>query len=101
VISRETAFGPLIKGLRERKIFAQHEKALAEIPSLRVSHANSAAEKITAVVERLAVFSVMNMDGPGTMCEPMAHIFGEMYQIELEVVVGKFVDERRLVLPKN
>jgi len=54
VISRDTGFDPLIKHLRERKIFAQREKDLAEIPLLRISNANTAEEKISAIVERLA-----------------------------------------------
>lgn len=66
----------------------------------------SLAEKISCYADFLEAntgssFSVMYMDGPGTMCEPMIHIFGEMYEIELEAVIEKFVDEHQLVLPKN
>jgi hypothetical protein len=54
VISKDTGFDPLIKHLRARKIFAQREKSLAEIPLLRTSNAISPEEKIRAVVERLS-----------------------------------------------
>lgn len=53
VISKDTGFDPLIKHLRERKIFAQRETELAEIPLLRTSSAQSTEEKVAAIVERL------------------------------------------------
>jgi len=54
VISKDTGFDPLIKYLKERKIFAQREKDLSEIPLLRISNATSSEEKIEAVVKSLA-----------------------------------------------
>jgi hypothetical protein len=54
IISRDSGFDPLIKHLRARKIFAQREKELAEIPLLRISDATSASEKIEAIVKSLA-----------------------------------------------
>jgi hypothetical protein len=54
IISKDTGFDPLIKHLREKKMFAQREKSLAEIPLLRTSSAVSSEEKIKAVVERLS-----------------------------------------------
>ena len=54
IISRDAGFDPLIRHLKERKIFAQREKELAEIPLLRISNATSIGEKIEAVVNNLA-----------------------------------------------
>ena len=54
IISRDAGFDPLIRHLKERKIFAQREKELAEIPLLRVSNATSIGEKIEAIVKNLA-----------------------------------------------
>lgn len=54
IISRDTGFDPLIKHLKEKKIFAQREKELAEIPLLRISNATSVDEKIEAIVKSLA-----------------------------------------------
>jgi hypothetical protein len=45
IISKDTGFDPLIKHLKERKIFAQRERDLAEIPLLRISNATSVDEK--------------------------------------------------------
>jgi hypothetical protein len=54
IISKDTGFDPLIKHLKERKIFAQRKKELAEIPLLRSSNATSTGEKIEAIVKSLA-----------------------------------------------
>ena len=53
IISKDTGFDLLIKYLRERKIFAQREKDLSEIPLLQISNATSAEEKIKAIVKSL------------------------------------------------
>lgn len=54
IISKDTGFDPLIKHLKERKIFAQRERDLAEIPLLRISSATSVDEKMEAIVKSLA-----------------------------------------------
>jgi hypothetical protein len=53
IISKDTGFDPLINHLKERKIFAQREKELSDIPLLRISNATSASEKIEAIVKSL------------------------------------------------
>jgi len=54
IISKDTGFDPLIRHLKDRKIYAQREKDLAEIPLLRISSATSSEEKIAAIVKNLA-----------------------------------------------
>ena len=54
IISRDRGFDPLIRHLKEKKIFAQREKELAEIPLLRISNTTSVGEKIEAIVQSLA-----------------------------------------------
>jgi len=53
IISKDTGFDPLIKHLKGKKIFAQRERDLAEIPLLRISNATSVEEKIEAIVKSL------------------------------------------------
>jgi len=53
VISKDKGFDPLIKHLKDRKIRAQRENDLAEIPVLRMSKAKSSDEKISAIVKNL------------------------------------------------
>lgn len=54
VISKDSGFDPLIRHLKERKVFAQRETNLAEIPLLRISNASSPGEKLEAVIKSLA-----------------------------------------------
>ena len=54
VISKDTGFDPLIRHLKGKKILAQRERDLAEIPLLRISNATSAEERIEAIVKSLA-----------------------------------------------
>jgi len=54
IISKDSGFDPLIKHLKENKIFAQRERELAEIPLLRISNTTSVDEKIEAIVKSLA-----------------------------------------------
>jgi hypothetical protein len=54
IVSKDSGFDPLIKHLKERKIFAQREKELAEIPLLRVANTTIIGEKLKAVVNSLA-----------------------------------------------
>ena len=54
IISKDTGFDPLIKHLKEKKIFSQREKDLSEIPLLRISNAKSSTDKIAAIVSSLS-----------------------------------------------
>jgi len=54
VIAKDTGFDPLIRHLKGKKILAQRERDLAEIPLLRISNATSAEERIEAIVKSLA-----------------------------------------------
>jgi hypothetical protein len=54
IISKDTGFDPLIKHLKENKIFSQREKDLSEIPFLRMSNVTSSEEKISTIVKSLA-----------------------------------------------
>lgn len=53
IISRDTGFDPLITHLRARNIRVQREKALADIPVLRMSTATSNDERLSAIVKNL------------------------------------------------
>ena len=51
IVSKDTGFDPLIKHLKTKKIHVMREKALAEIPLLRISNADTSEEKIAAIVK--------------------------------------------------
>lgn len=53
IISKDTGFDPLIRHLKSRKISAQREKTIAEIPLLKISNSKSKTERVDAIVEFL------------------------------------------------
>jgi len=53
IISKDKGFDPLIKHLKTKRIFAQREKSLSEIPYLRISKSTSKEEKVEAIVQSL------------------------------------------------
>jgi len=53
IISKDTGFDPLIKHLKVKKIYAQREKSLSEIPYVRISKSTTQEEKIEAIVKSL------------------------------------------------
>jgi len=54
VISKDTGFDPLIRYAKQRKIFIQRSKDVADIPILKLSGATSTSERISAIVHNLA-----------------------------------------------
>ncbi len=53
IISKDTGFDPLIRHLKDRKIFAARWRDVTAIPPLKVSNAKSPAENLALVVEHL------------------------------------------------
>lgn len=53
IISKDTGFDPLIKHLKTKKIYAQREKDISEIPLLKISNSKSIGERLDAIVEYL------------------------------------------------
>lgn len=53
IISKDAGFDPLIKHLKTKKIHAQREKDITEIPMLKVSNSISSAERFDAIVKFL------------------------------------------------
>lgn len=50
IISKDAGFDPLIRHLKARKIYAQREKDISEIPLLKVSNSRTLAEKVESVI---------------------------------------------------
>jgi hypothetical protein len=53
IISKDTGFDPLIKHLKSKKIFAQREKDISDIPLIKISNSNTIEEKVEAVIDNL------------------------------------------------
>lgn len=53
IISKDTGFDPLVRHLKERKVYAWRVKAVGEIPLVRAGSAKSLADRLAVVVAGL------------------------------------------------
>lgn len=53
IISKDSGFDPLIRHLKTKRIYAQREKDITEIPLLKISNSKSPTERVDAIVEFL------------------------------------------------
>jgi|TARA_Y100001973_G_C5169084_1_gene317934 hypothetical protein len=90
VISKDTGFDPLIKHLKTKRIYAQREKDISEIPLLKISNSKSMAERIDAIVEFLKVRGAAKPRAVKTLSNSINSLF--MKKLE-EDELGKIMDE--------
>ena len=101
IISKDTGFDPLIKHLKERKIFAQRERDLAEIPLLRITNATSAEEKIEAIVKSLAARGHARPRKVKTLANTVNSLFSRtLDEAELTDIIGQ-MKKRNLIAVEN
>lgn len=53
IISKDTGFDPLIKHLKQQKIYCQRSTLIKDIPVIRAAHAKSTDEKIELIIDNL------------------------------------------------
>ncbi|MCA1602491.1 MAG: hypothetical protein LC776_12880 [Acidobacteria bacterium] len=53
IISKDTGFDPLIKHLKDHKIFCQRSAAVTDIPIIKVANAESVPERVDALLDSL------------------------------------------------
>lgn len=99
IISKDTGFDPLIKHLKERKIFAQREKELAEIPLLRISNATSGDEKIEAIVKSLAARGHSRPRKVKTLANTINALFmKKLGESELVAIIEEMKNQKLIVV---
>lgn len=99
IISRDSGFDPLIKHLKERKIFAQREKELAEIPLLRVSNATSVGEKIEVIAKSLAARGHARPRKVKTLSNTIDTLFmKKLEESELEIIIEQMKKQKMIVV---
>lgn len=101
IISKDTGFDPLVRHLREKKILAQREKDLAEIPLVRISKANTIDEKIEAVVERLSALGHARPRKVQTLKNTINALFAKkLEEKELSAIVER-MQQREVIVLEN
>jgi hypothetical protein len=99
IISKDTGFDPLIAHLKERKIFAQREKDLTEIPLVRLSNASSAEEKLEAIVKNLTARGHSRPRKVNTLSNTINSMFmKKIGELELKDIIAKMIDRKLIVI---
>lgn len=101
IISKDAGFDPLIKHLKEKKMFAQRERELAEIPLLRISNATSIGEKIEAIVKSLAARGHSRPRKVKTLANTINALFlKKLEEDELAAIIEQ-MKQRDLIMVEN
>lgn len=101
IISRDTGFDPLIKHLKTKKILAQREKDLSEIPILKISNATNMEEKIAAIVESLVARGQSRPRKVKTLSNTINSLFMKtMEETELITLISE-MKKRKLISVDN
>lgn len=101
IISRDTGFDPLIKHLKGKKIRAQRESNLAEIPVLRISTATSSDEKISAIVKNLAGRGQSRPRKVKTLSNTINSLFTENLSEQQLAALVKELEQRKYIEVNN
>lgn len=100
IISKDSGFDPLIRHLKTKKIYAQREKDITEIPLLKISNSKSSVERVDAIVEFLKSRGNSKPRTITTLSNSINSLF--MQKLEVEELAN-LVDEliKRKVVIKN
>lgn len=100
IISKDSGFDPLIRHLKTKRIYAQREKDITEIPLLKISNSKSPVERVDAIVEFLQSRGNAKPRTIITLSNSINSLF--MKKLEAEELAG-LVEEliKRKVVVKN
>lgn len=100
IISKDSGFDPLIRHLKTKRIYAQREKDITEIPLLKISNSKSPTERVDAIVEFLQSRGNSKPRTITTLSNSINSLF--MKKLETEELTG-LVDEliKRKVVVRN
>lgn len=98
IISKDTGFDPLIRHLKTKKIYAQREKDISEIPLLKISNSKSTGERLDAIVDYLKSRGTAKPRTIITLSNTINSIFQQkLGEIELTNLVGELVKRKVVV----
>ena len=101
IISKDTGFDPLIKHLKKKKVFAQRERDLAEIPLLHISNATSVEERIEAIVKNLAARGHSRPRKVKTLANTIHSLFMQSLKEDEIMSVIEQMKKRNLIVIKE
>jgi hypothetical protein len=101
IISKDRGFDPLVRHLKSKKIKAQRQADLAEIPVLRVPSSTSTKEKIDSIVKNLAGRGQSRPRKTKTLSNTINSLFTKkMDEVELQALINE-LQKRKYIIIKD
>ncbi|EAR21362.1 hypothetical protein NB231_13246 [Nitrococcus mobilis Nb-231] len=101
IISHDSGFDPLIKHLKSKKIKAQREQDLAEIPAFQMSAATSNDEKVVAIVKNLSGRGQSRPRKVKTLSNTINSLFNENLSEQQLVALIKELEQKKYIKVSN
>jgi PIN domain-containing protein len=99
IISKDTGFDPLIKHLKNKKIYVQREKDISEIPLLKISNAESLPERVNSIIEFLKSRGNMKPRTIKTLSNSINSLFmKKLSDQELSEIVEQLITQKSVVV---
>lgn len=99
IISKDTGFDPLIKHLKNKKIYVQREKDISEIPLLKISNAESLPERVNSIIEFLKSRGNMKPRTIKTLSNSINSLFmKKLSNQELSEIVDQLITQKVVVV---
>lgn len=98
ITSKDTGFDPLIRHLKSRKIHAQREKTIGEIPLLKIANSKSKPERVDAIVEFLKARGNAKPRTLKTLSNSINSLFARtLEEVELSGLVEELINRKVVV----
>lgn len=102
IISKDTGFDPLIKHLKSKKIFAQRQKDISDIPLIKISNSNTIEEKIEAVVDNLVKRKASKPRTYKTLLGTLSSLFvNKLSNTELATLMDELVKRKIVIINED
>lgn len=98
IISKDSGFDPLIRHLKTKKIYAQREKDITEIPLLKISDSKSLEERVDAIVEFLKSRGTSKPRTITTLSNSINSLFMKKLEAEALAALLEELIKRKVVL---
>lgn len=102
IISKDTGFDPLIKHLKNKKIYAQRHTDIAEIPLLKIASSTTKIEKVNEIIDFLTVRGSAKPRTVQTLSNSINMLFmKKLEESELSELVEELIKQKIVIQGNN
>lgn len=102
IISKDTGFDPLIKHLKNKKIYAQRHTDIAEIPLLKIASSTTKIEKVNEIIDFLIVRGSAKPRTVQTLSNSINMLFmKKLEESELSELVEELIKQKIVIQGNN